>query len=249
MRNMPAKIKNPKFQITNSKPIFWSLVIIWNLVLGAWNFTPCYAAPCYGTKMPDKKKFFAGVQSHSIIKRYLEEDYGKIRSMQHFLLISYGVFDWLSIDLKVGAGNIKQHPLGSDEVDYSSGFAGGYGFRIRLFDTGTSKMVFGFQHISVHPRKLHLGPVKHTAVLDDWQVSLLVSHRLGKITPYLGAKWSRVDYIHWVEENRKRRMSDLTKDVGLVLGCDIPFNDRVWINLEGQAIDSEALALSLNFSF
>lgn len=210
---------------------------------------PANAAPCYGTRMPEKNTLFCGLQTHAIINRYLEGQQGKLRSTQHFLLLSYGVFDWFSIDLKGGAGNIKQHPLGSDEVDYSSSFNGGYGFRLKLYDKEKTKVVFGFQHISVHPRKTHLNGTKHTAVLDDWQVSILVSHKILKLTPYLGTKWSRVDYIHWIEEDRKRIMSDLTKDIGMVLGLDFDINEKIWLNLEGQFFDSEAVALSINFSF
>ena len=210
---------------------------------------PANAAPCYGTRMPKKKSLFCGFQTHSIINRYLENQQGELRSMQHFLLISYGVFDWFSIDLKGGAGNIKQHPAGSDEVDYSSSFNGGYGFRLKLYDKDNTKAVFGFQHISVHPRKTRLNGTKHTAVLDDWQVSFLVSRKILKFTPFLGAKWSRVDYIHWVEEDRKRTMSDLTKDLGMVLGLDFDINEKIWLNLEGQFFDTEAVALSINFSF
>jgi len=208
-----------------------------------------YAAPCYGTRMPKAKELFGGTQSHVIFKRYLEEGWGEIRSTQYFLMFSYGIFDWLSLDLKGGAGNIKQRPPASDEIDYSSSFAGGYGLRLKFYDSKKSSMVFGFQHISVHPQKTHLGRVKHAAILDDWQFSLLASREVMGLTAYAGAKWSRLDYIHKVEEDRKRRMSDLTKDTGLVVGCDIPLGEKFWFNLEGQLIDTEALSLSLNYSF
>ncbi|MFA4843121.1 MAG: hypothetical protein WC658_04735, partial [Candidatus Omnitrophota bacterium] len=65
-----------KSQITNSKGIkfclfgIWLLVIVCNLCIGNWNFV--YAAPCYGTKMPEKHKAFLGLQTHSVFKRYLE---------------------------------------------------------------------------------------------------------------------------------------------------------------------------------
>ena len=62
------------------------------------------AAPCYGTRLPKKGGFVAGTQTHMIFKRYLEAEYGELRSTQHFLLVSYGVFDWLAVDLKGGAG-------------------------------------------------------------------------------------------------------------------------------------------------
>ena len=208
-----------------------------------------YAAPCYGTRMPGKKEFTTGLQTHSIFKRYLENGYGKLRSTQRFFLLSYGVYDWLSIDLKGGAGNIKQHPLGSDELDYSSSFAGGYGFRLKLYEQKKIKMVSGFQHISVHSRELHLGDTEHKAILDDWQFSFLVSRDFFKVTPYLGTRWSRLDYIHRSAGDRKRVMSDLTKGIGLIVGLDLPVTERVWFNLEGQFFDSGALAFSANYSF
>jgi len=179
----------------------------------------------------------------------LEDEFGELRSTQHFFQICYGVFDWLSIDLKGGAGNIKQHPINSDEIDYNSSFAGGYGFRIKLLDKDRIKTIFGFQHISVHPRKTTFGNVKNEAVLDDWQSSLLVSYDFAKYTPYLGLKWSRVDYIHWVDENRKRKMSDLTKDLGIICGLDLPLTENTWLNLEGQLLDGQAFSFAVNFKF
>lgn len=219
------------------------------IILNFCFIIPTYAAPCYGTKMPAKKKFVIGLQTHTIFKRYLKDEYGKLRSTQHFLLVSYGVYDWVSIDLKGGLGNIKQHPVGSDEVDYSSSFAGGYGFRLKLYDEEMTKIVFGFQHISVHAKKVHLGNVKNKAVLDDWQVCLLVSHEFSKIIPYLGTKWSRVDYIHWVDDNRNRKKSDLTKTLGFLLGIDIMPSEKFWFNIEGQLFDGQTLAFSINFNF
>ncbi len=110
-------------------------------------------------------------------------------------------------------------------------------------------MVFGFQHISVHPHTIFLGAVKRKAVLDDWQFCAAISYDLKKITPYLGTKWSRVDYIHWVDGERKRQKSDLTKSIGLVFGFDLTLTKNAWLNLEGQFLDSEAIAFSVNYSF
>ena len=208
-----------------------------------------YAAPCYGTRLPKEKQFFTGVQTHIIFKRYLEDEFGKVRSRQHFLLLSFGLKDWFSVDLKGGAGNIKQRPTDSPEIDYSSSFSGGYGFRMKLYDENKQRIVFGFQHISVHPQMRRLGEVKHRAILDDWQASLLVSRDFSKTTPYLGVKWSRVDYIHKIEDSRKRRMSDLTRELGVVAGFDFSLNQKAWLNVEGQLGDGEACFASMNFSF
>ncbi|MFA5156536.1 MAG: hypothetical protein WC532_04015 [Candidatus Omnitrophota bacterium] len=208
-----------------------------------------YAAPCYGTKLPEKHKFFASFESYSLFKRYLEDSQGKVRSQQQFYGMSFGVFDWLSIDLKAGGGNVKQHPLGSDEVDYSSSFAGGYGLRVKFFDKNNMKAVLGFQHICVHPKSTHLGDIRNKTILDDWQWSLLGSYGFKHLTPYLGVRWSRVDYIHWVGDNKKRVMSDFTKSVGLVYGFDILLTEKFWLNIEGSSFDSDALAVSINYAF
>ncbi len=208
-----------------------------------------YAAPCYGTRMPRQKEFSVGLQSHSILKRYLENEYGKLRSLQQFLLLSLGVFDWLAIDLKGGAGDIKQRPVGSSEIDYPYGFSGGYGFRLKLYDAKKIRSVFGFQHISVHPKSKEVAGVKNKAILDDWQFSFLVSRSLGRVLPYAGARWSRVDYIHRAGSERKRKMSDFTKSIGLIVGLDLNLTKESWLNLEGEFFDSEAFAVSLNHDF
>lgn len=209
----------------------------------------CEAAPSYGTKMPEKKQLYFGGQSYSVQQRDLEGDNGEISSLQHFLLISYGVTDWFSLDLKGGAGDTHQTPDGGDEISYPAYMAGGYGFRIRLYEDEATRLVFGFQHISAHPYSVFVGNVKHKAVIDDWQFSFLVSRDFQGITPYLGTRWSRMDYIHWREDDRKRVQSDLTKSAGLLVGVDVPVNEKVWLNFEGQFLDARAVAASLNFHF
>ncbi len=212
-------------------------------------FPSVYPAPAYGTRLPQKEQFQFGFETYVIFERSLEAEFGELRSNMRFLKITCGIYDWLSLDLKGGSGNLKQHPLNSDEIDYPSSFAGGYGLRFKFYDQKKIKGVLGFQHISVHPRSVRLEGLKNMAILDDWQVSLLGSYDFSKFTPYLGAKWSRVDYIHWLEGNRKRRMSDLTESLGIIVGADIGLSPNTWLNLEGQFFDGEALAASFNFSF
>ena len=237
MQYMPAKAKQIK--------IFLLLVISYCLLVAT-----CHAAPCYGTKMPAKYKFFSGAQYYNIFNRYLEgAGNGKMSSQQEFVLLSFGAFDWLSIDLKGGAGDIKQKPEGAAELNYSAFLGGGYGFRLKVYEKDRIKAVAGFQHISVHPHTINLDGVKHKAVLDDWQISALASYSFKKVTPYLGTRWSRADYIHWADGQRSRVKSDLGKSVGFIYGCDIALTQRLWVNLEGQAFDSEAFAFSLNYSF
>ncbi|MCX5714283.1 MAG: hypothetical protein NT033_05640 [Candidatus Omnitrophica bacterium] len=199
--------------------------------------------------MPEKKEIFAGLQSHIIYNKDLEGESGKLRSTQEFFLLSYGVYDWLSLDLKGGLGNIQKHSSVSEDIDYPTYLAGGYGFRVRLYQANNKKAVFGFQHISVHPKTVSVEGSKNKVVLDDWQFSLLGSYDFKKITPYLGVRWSRVGYIHWKDKDRQLVKSDLTKDVGLILGFDLPVTEKIWVNLEGGLVDGEAASLSINYRF
>lgn len=208
-----------------------------------------FAASCYGTKMPQQKKFFAGLETYSVFKHKLEKDYGKISSLQNFFLLSFGIFDWLTLDLKGGAGNVKQATNTDSKIKYSTYLGGGYGLRIRLYEREKTKLVFGFQHISIHPHTVSIGATKEKVVLDDWQFSLLASYEFSKITPYIGTRWARMDIIDWIDTQRNRQKSDLTKSVGLITGADIPINKRAWLNIEGQFFDTTALAVSIKFAF
>jgi hypothetical protein len=199
--------------------------------------------------MPEKNQLFGGVQTYSVLKRCLENQNGKMRSLQNFVLISYGIYDWLCIDLKAGEGYIKQQPSGAERIDYAAYLGGGYGFRMGLYDNQKTKIAFGFQHISVHPHKVHKNGIKRKSVLDDWQFSLLASRDFSRFSPYLGTRWSTMDYILWENGERNRVKSDRTKNAGLIVGVDIPLSEKAWLNVEGSFFDAEAFATSLNFGF
>jgi len=226
---------------------YWAVLVVSLSILSGGRES--LSAPCWGNKMPQRGEFFLGVEVHNLFKRYLADEYGKVRSFQQFFLLSYGIKKWLSIDLKGGGGYIKQRPVTSCEVDYPIGFSGGYGFRIKFYHNPITKTeaVLGFQHISVHPKKIYLTGEKNKAVLDNWQLSFLLSKRILNLTPYCGMKWSRVDYIHWQNEERKRKKSDLTKSVGVVMGVNLPLTEKSWVNLEFHCCEEEALSLAFIF--
>jgi len=208
-----------------------------------------FAAPCYGPRMPRGKQFFGGLQTYYVFNRTLESGYGKMHSLQDFFLVSYGVFDWLSLDLKGGLGNIRQRSGAGSEINYHTFLGGGYGFRLKLYDRDNTKMVLGFQHISIHPYTVSIGGSKNKAVLDDWQFPFLISHDFYNVTPYIGVRWSWMNQIHWVDDARKLEKSDLGKSVGLIVGTDIPLSKSIWFNVEGQFFDAAAVGGSINFAF
>ncbi|HNV24226.1 MAG TPA: hypothetical protein PLH56_04220 [Candidatus Omnitrophota bacterium] len=212
-------------------------------------FKNAFAAPAYGTKIPKQGKFFIGGQSYIVENRKLEKENGSMSGKQHFFLISYGLLDWLSIDLKGGVGNIHHHKADAEDLDYHSFLGGGYGFRVKFIDGEKMDAVFGFQHISVHPYTIDRNNQKYKAVSDDWQLSTIVSYDLEMFTPYIGAKFSRMDYIHWIDKERNLIKSDTTKNLGVLIGVDIPVNKKIWFNFEAQFLDVKAIAGSINISF
>ncbi len=219
------------------------------MILICCGFGFVQAAPSYGTRMPEAKKVSLGLANYILYKRYLKDNYGQISSRQYFLNLSAGVFDWLAIDLKGGVGNVRARPVQGSPINYSSYLAGGYGFRLKFLDKNSWKAICGFQHISVHPHTVFAGASKHKAVLDDWQFSALGSYDLKHLTPYLGTRWSRQDYIHWTNGERKLEKSDLAKNIGLIFGADFNFSKKFWINVEGQFFDAEAVSFSVNYGF
>ena len=211
------------------------------------------AAPAYGTKMPQGGQAFWGLQHYSIFRRNLNDGNGSIRSEQNHLLLSYGLTDWFSLDLKYTLYSTFAHEGvdGENLEKYGRpGFwGGGYGFRIRLYENGPWKLVTGFQHISTHPMSLKANGVKNNGILDDWGGSTLVSFDLKKFTPYVGVAYSTLDYIHRINNDAERVNSDKHRYAGLVVGVDIPVTKKVWINLESDWRDGGAVAGSINFHF
>ncbi|MDD5504903.1 MAG: outer membrane beta-barrel protein [Candidatus Omnitrophica bacterium] len=220
---------------------FFFLLLLFNPSL-------CQSAPCYGTKIPAKGGFFSGIEVFHI-DRNLEKDQGKVKSTQSFLLVSYGLQDWFSIDLKVGIGGIDRYSAPYHNVDYSARFDGGYGFRALFFDRDNVRLTGGFQHISVHPNTVSLDNKKYKAVLDDWQVSLLLSYDYSHLSLYAGPRVSRTDYINWIDNARKRHMSDSGDCIGFVCGADIKITDEMWLNAEAGFIDAKTAAISLMARF
>ena len=218
------------------------------------NSLSSFAAPAYGTHMPEKGHWHWGWQTNVVLRRNLEREWGKLRSYQTFITGSFGLTPWLCFDGKLGWGNIKNRPENISRIDYPGNFAGGYGFRVKLYRHATDKIksVFGFQHISVHPDHQYVGKEKRKVILDDWQFSFLVSYDLSRyFVPYAGVKLSRMDLIEKAGDIRKRKRSENSELAGMILGVDIYLDKthRQWFNLECRFFDEAAISLGVVFSF
>jgi len=209
-----------------------------------------YAAPCYGTDMPAAKKIDIGAQAHVIANRELKDNYGKVSSSQYFYQMSYGITDWFCLDGKIGIGDIMYKSVNTEKIKYTANFAGGYGFRVRMYKNDLQKIaiVGGFQHISVHPNKKEVNEVKNSVILDDWQGSVLASKTFGFLTPYIGTRLTRLDLIHNIKGgDRKRKKSDV--DFGAVVGTDIHITKSSFINIESRFIEETSFNAGFTYKF
>lgn len=208
------------------------------------------AAPTYGTDMPGRGRYATGYQSNIVFKHDLNDSNGNIKSDQHFYDLSYGVYDWLTVDGKIGFGDLRRKGGIHPKVDYNYGFAGGYGFRIKVWKNEKYKArgVLAFHHISVHPQARTLNNDGYKSIYDDWQTSLLGSKEIGPINPFIGLKLSLGDYIYWVNDiDRKRKTSDCF--VGLVVGTSVKLNKEVYVRIEGHLFDETALSTGIYYTF
>lgn len=223
------------------------IIIIVLILLAVNNLA---AAPSYGTHMPAKKKWFGGIEYNFVWERDFQNNQGRVKNSDQFIMFSYGIFQWLCLDLKGGSGKITYKDSEYGDQELSTSFAGAYGFRISLWEDKEKniKLVAGFQHISVHPRRVHTTDGRYTAVVDEWQGSCLGSIRIKQFNPYLGFKYETYDLIRWINSaNRKRYKSE--DNWGLILGTDLWIKKNLKLNLEYHLLDEKALSLSVGFDF
>jgi opacity protein-like surface antigen len=210
-----------------------------------------YAAPAYGTHMPEKRHWTWGVEGNFILDRNLDNEEGGVEVDKYFITGSYGIFEWLSFDGKIGVGNADWHRTkGNDSLSYDTNFAGAYGFRIKGYEIEEwgIKSVVGFQHISVHPDAKNQGSNKHEAIIDEWQGSVAVSKDIGNFVPYIGARYGTVDFIKWVDEHDRKRIQ--SEDYyGVIVGLDYWLSERMKLNMEGGFLDGEELAIGISYDF
>ena len=84
------------------------------------------AAPSNGTLLPAMGKVEVGYEYNAMFRRDLARSYGVLKTQDHFFIASVGVFDWLTLDGKIGLGNVTQNGgTHLPKLEYRGGFAGG----------------------------------------------------------------------------------------------------------------------------
>ena len=207
-------IKRKRNHFSMERRIFLSFLI---LLVGCQSVL---AIPSEGTSLPSVNKSIWGVQFNHINERDFNKVEGVGSTTQTFIKASYGITNRFCIDGKVGLGNVGFDRKDNTNLNFSSGFAGGYGFRYLLpqFLAEKVKILLGFQHISCHPFKDTLGSIKHRIIWDEWQGIILLFKDFNKATIYLGPQYSAVQLKYKVDDFRRRlRGEDV---LGAVFGVD-----------------------------
>ena len=234
----------------NRKP--QTYIVILALIVFLLSAKVSFAAPSNGTKLPTKKRLEVGYEYSLMYKRPLDRSYGNLRAQSNFYTVSYGIFDWLCLDAKIGLGNVRQKGgIHLPKLEYRTGFAGGYGIRIRAFNHAKSgvSVILGAQHISIHPQDRSIDDDKYECFLDDWQISGIMSKRFKYITPYAGMKVSDCEIVYNINKHDKKRRYSKSH-IGLICGADILlFEDKLRINLETRFIDETGLSTAIAYLF
>ncbi|UCH12285.1 MAG: hypothetical protein JSW18_05585 [Candidatus Omnitrophota bacterium] len=210
-----------------------------------------YAMPTDGPILPGKGKWEIGAETNLLFEKQMKRPKGDLESEQYFTTISYAPFSWLSLDFRLGCGNLKFEPKDTDSINYNTSFAGGYGFRGKLTepDKYVIDILYAFQHISVHPDPRTVNGVKNEIFMDDWQTSLICAKRFNLLYPYMAIKYSKVTLSRVTSKRNDRKRAGSVDHVGLAVGTDFIFGDNLTVNIEGCFFDEEAMSAGLSWRF
>jgi hypothetical protein len=213
--------------------------------------TLSYAMPTDGPVLPSRGKWKIGAQANFLLEKQMKRPKGDVESEQYFSTLSYAPFDWLSLDFRLGAGNIKFKEYNADTISYNTAFAGGYGFRARLTepDKYITDILYAFGHISIHPDPRTVNGLKNEIALDDWQMSLICAKRFNFLYPYAAIKYSKVTLNRITSQRRDRKRAGSVDRVGLALGADLILCENLVANIEGRFFDEEGMNITLSWRF
>ncbi|MBU1808171.1 MAG: hypothetical protein KJ661_01280 [Candidatus Omnitrophica bacterium] len=209
------------------------------------------AAPSNGTRFPPQWKIESGYEYNVMFERPLARSFGDLKTQDHLYTLSFGVFDWLAVDGQAGIGDVIESDGKLPKLEYNTGFAGGYGFRARVFanEKWGLRAILGGQHICVHPQGRTIDNNKYEAILDDWQISAIIAKDFKQITVYTGISGSDCEVIYKLNKHDTKRISS-DSYIGLITGVELYlFDDKARIGAEGRFFSETALSVSASWLF
>lgn len=207
------------------------------------------AIPSEGNFLPEKHKSIWGFQFNNIFLRDFNKLEGKGSTKQYFLKASYALTNRFYLDGKIGLGSVKFRRNDGIDLNFSSGFAGGYGFRYLLWENNQCgwKSILGFQHISCHPFKDTVNNVKHRVIWDEWQGTWLFMKEWENKALYFGPQYSAAQLKYKVDDFRRRLKTE--DSWGLLFGGDYSLSKKMSISAELRVLDEWAINTGISYKF
>lgn len=207
------------------------------------------AIPSEGNFLPALHKTIWGVQFNHIFLRDFNKVESKASTTQYFIKASYALYEWFFIDGKVGLGNIGFKANDGLELNFKSGFAGGYGFRALIYENETLglKSILGFQHISCHPFKDTVNQTEYKVIWDEWQGTWLFVKEWNKAALYFGPQYSAAQLKYKVDEYRRRLKAE--DSWGVLIGGNYRLRENLSINAEMRFFDELAVNTGIYYKF
>lgn len=207
------------------------------------------AIPSEGNFLPSLHKTIWGVQFNNIFRRDFNKVEGKASTTQYFIKASYGITERFFLDGKVGVGNVSFERDDGLDLDFSTGFAGGYGLRYIVYENQKKKIksIFGFQHVSAHPFKDTVNNVEHRIIWDEWQGTWLFIKEYEKADLYFGPQYSTAQLKYKVDDLRRRLKSE--DSWGMLVGGNYKIDKNISINAEARFFDEWALNFGISHKF
>jgi len=207
-----------------------------------------YAVPIKGPYFLKRGKLEIGQETNIMYRRDIEDITAKIKSSQFFFFFAFGLFDWLNIEAKFGTGDIADDQYNGQKFYYNYNWGGGYGFRIRVYESENIKFIFGVHHASIHPDpNKNTDNLTHRAILDETQFDLNLALKGQRFTPYVGAKVSRARLIRRIDGERATLKQE--ENYGIIGGFDYMFGKNTRLNIEGRFIDEYAITCGIGYTF
>ncbi|NQT22908.1 MAG: hypothetical protein HQ579_05655 [Candidatus Omnitrophica bacterium] len=211
-----------------------------------------FAASSNGTRFPKQGAAEFGYEYYAMFRRALSRSYGNLKTSDHFAIVSVGITDWLSLDGKIGMGDLTaKGGIHLPKLEFDNGFSGGYGFRVKFFEHEQTdvRIILGGQHISVHPQDRSIDDDKYESFLDDWQICGVVTKKIKCFSPYVGMKLSDCEFVYKINKHdKKRRYSRY--HLGFLFGGDFfLLEEKLRINIEARLFDESGFSAAAAYLF
>jgi hypothetical protein len=171
--------------------------------------------------------------------------------IEHFR--GYGLTDWLSIYAKVGWAYLRVEDGTSLDGanDFGSNLLLGAQLKSRLWQNAKKNWEWNgsIQYLWVgapHRRN------KNQGEWQEWQVATTTARAFGRLKPYVGVKYSLVDFDFKVRKSGETIQSGTYKQegrVGPVLGTDYLVGEDVIVNVESAYIDGAEVTVAVAHAF